>query len=237
MTFGIPSYKRPECKTIDMLFGYGISADDIYVSLQSKSEVDLYKAVHPTVHYVYREADCAAGNRNTLLMTVGAPIVLLDDDITSIAVKLPGHNFRRLNDGKTLLNGISEITDLAKENKCAIAGVAATTNDLIARSRERYSFDCLLQGSFLIFLEDILFNEKWKMVEDYELSLRVVRSGKHILRANGFSANKPKNGTNPGGLHDRYASGELRTWITRLSQVYPEFKPNKDRTGGHIKFE
>lgn len=237
MIFGIPSYKRPECKTIDMLLGYGIAPNDIYVSLQTEEEVDQYKAIHPTVNYIFREADCAAGNRNTLLMTIGAPIALLDDDITSMAVKLPGHNFRRLEDGKSLLNGISEITDIAKENKCSLVGIAATTNDIIARSRERYTFDCLLQGSFLIFLDTVLFNEKWKMVEDYEISLRIIRQGRHILRANAFSANKPKNGTNLGGLHDRYANGELRTWISRLSQVYPEFKPNKDRTGGHIKFE
>jgi hypothetical protein len=85
-------------------------------------------------------------------------------------------------------------------------------------------------------LEPIKFNEKWKMVEDYEIALRTIRRGGHTLRSNWLSVRKPKNGTNKGGLHERYASGELKEWISRLAQVYPEFKPNKDKTGGYVRF-
>ncbi len=85
-------------------------------------------------------------------------------------------------------------------------------------------------------LDNIMFNEKWKMVEDYEIALRTIRKGGHTLRANALCARKPKNGTNEGGLHERYVNGELGKWIARLALVYPEFKPNKDKTGGHIKF-
>ena len=65
----------------------GVPAENIYVSLQKDEQLNEYRAVHPHVNYICREADCAAGNRNTLIDAVGAPLILLDDDITSFVVK------------------------------------------------------------------------------------------------------------------------------------------------------
>lgn len=236
MKFGIPSYHRPECKTVDTLIAGGIDPSDIFVALQGKKEVERYKELHPNVNFLLREADCAAGNRNTLIDALETPFVLLDDDITSIAEKLPGGNFRGAEWRKIVSDRIPRAIETAEENGCQIIGIAPTTNSMVARGRGEYSYDCVLQGSFLVMLEPIKFNEKWKMVEDYEIALRTIRRGGHTLRANWLSVRKPKNGTNQGGLHERYASGELQTWISRLAQVYPEFKPNKDKLGGYVRF-
>lgn len=236
LRYGIPSYKRPECKTVDMLINAGVSRENIFVSLQDGRQLEQYKAVHPNIQYIVRHADCAAGNRNTLLETIGAPLVLLDDDIRAIAIKHKGGNFKRAATTAEFEPVIEAAIQQARENKCSIVGFAATTNDLIARNREEYSYDVLLQGSLLVVLNgDIRFDERWKMVEDYELSLRTILRS-HTIRANYVSAFKPTNGTNVGGLHDRYVNGELAIWIDRLSKKYPMFVPNKAKTGGRVRF-
>lgn len=236
MMFGIPSYKRPECKTVDTLLSLGIPAKDIRVGLQDWTQLDDYVAVHPQIQYIVKSADCAAGNRNTLIDALEKPLILLDDDVTSFAVKKPGHNFKTEKDGTALLRMYEEMIAVAEENHCGIIGCSPTTNDIIAKRRPEYSFDCLLQGTFLIILGEIRFNDKWKMVEDYEICLRYIRRGGHTLRANRLACNKPQNGSNDGGLHERYANHELPAWINRLSAIYPEFKANKERTGGYLKF-
>lgn len=234
--YGIASYGRPKCATIDTLTRSGVTAENIYVSLQKEDQLREYKAIHPNVNYICRDADCAAGNRNTLIDAVGAPLILLDDDITSFAVKENDSNFKRVNDFSVFERAIDKAIDQAVLNRCSVVGIAATTNDLVARGRDEYSYDVLLQGSFLVLLADNLkFDEKWKMVEDYELSLRAILCG-HTLRANYISAYKPKNGTNSGGLHERYVNGELPLWIERLSKVYPMFVPNKSKLGGRVRF-
>lgn len=236
LQYGIASYKRPECKTIDMLVSAGISEKNIYVSLQEESQVDEYKRNHPNVQYIVKNADCAAGNRNTLIDTLSAPYVLLDDDCNSIAIKRPGQQFKKATKKAEFEPWLEKAVLEAQKNHCQLVGVAATTNDLVARGRNEYSYDVLLQGSFLIILADgIRFDDHWKMVEDYELSLRVIMRG-HTLRANYISVFKPKNGTNKGGLHERYMNGELPKWIARLEKSYPLFKANKAKTGGSVRF-
>ena len=72
------------------------------------------------------------------------------------------------------------------------------------------------------------------MVEDYELSLRTIYNGFHVLRDNFSCAEKPKNATNEGGMHERYMNNELPIWLKRLQKKYPLFKANKNLTGGNI---
>ena len=232
----IASYNRPKCATVDTLLNAGICAEDIYVSLQKEGQLQKYKEIHPNIRYIVRDADCAAGNRNTLIDEVGAPLILLDDDITSFAIKQNGKNFKRAEKFEDFSVLLDKAVDEAKLNKCAVVGISANTNDLVARRRQEYSYDVLLQGSFLVVLNDgVRFDDRWKMVEDYELSIRVILKS-HTLRANYLSVNKPKNGENEGGLHERYANGELPQWIERLEKCYPIFKANKQKTGGQIKF-
>lgn len=236
-TYGIPSFHRPECKAIDTLCSLGIEKDRIIVSLQDEQEVHSYEKFHSDVRYIVRKADCAAGNRNTLLKNLETPLVIIDDDITSFAFK--GNkmsSFKKIEDAKSLESIILQTVDIAKDNDIPIIGCAATSNDLVARNRTRYSYDVLLQGSFLVFLAPLFFDERWKMVEDYELSLRAIRMS-HTMRDNYLCARKPKNGTNKGGLHERYASNELPYWVASLGKQYREFKPNKEMTGGSVRYE
>lgn len=233
LKFGIPSYNRPECKAYDTLIGLGVDNESILISLQDETQFQGYKHNHPNAQYVVRKTDCAAGNRNTIIREIGVPLVLVDDDVTSFAVNVKG-TFRSA-DMNSLVSAISDAVEVGKQNNVTAIGVSATDNNMLLRNRPEYSFDTLLQGSLIILLKPIYFNEQWKMVEDYELCLRILSRG-HTLRANHLCARKPKNGTNKGGLHERYSNGELPLWIERLSVAYPMFKPNKSKTGGQVRF-
>ena len=117
----------------------------------------------------------------------------------------------------------------------SLAGVSATTNGMNARKYPDNTVDVVLQGTVLIvFDKDIRFDESFKMVEDYELCCKVIYRGKHTLRYNYLAANKPKNGAEQGGMHERYSNNELPFWLKRLSAKYPLFKVNKNHTGGRI---
>lgn len=237
MIYGIASYKRPECKTIDLLNSLGVGNDRIYVALQDESELEKYAAFHKGVTYVIRKADCAAGNRNTLIQRLPKPLVLLDDDLKAFVIRRNGQNFKRITTEAELEMELEAVIAEARLNNCSLIGFSATENNMVARARPDFSYDVLLQGSMLIALGETQFDENWKMVEDYEISLRIIHRNGHTIRANQISAIKPKNGTNEGGLHERYENNELPTWTKRLGMKYKEFKPNKTFTGGRVKFD
>lgn len=233
MKYGIASYKRPKCRTVSTLLKAGIDKSDICIAVQTKEDYEQYSEIHDGIRIIYEPKDCAAGNRNTLLGHANSPLWLLDDDIVSFG-RYEGKGFRV--NTRACLEDMEELAELSKKNGISILGLAPTGNAIIAKNRTKYTYDCLLQGS-AIFVSDlsVRFNENWKMVEDYELSLRVIATGGRIIRANRLTANKPQNGTNQGGLHDRYINGELPKWIRLLAKQYPEFKPNKTMTGGMLK--
>ena len=234
MIYAIASYHRPACRTIRTLRECGVSDSDIVVSLQDKNDVPDYRKNYPEIRFIFRETDCAAGNRNTLLDSIKErPLCLLDDDITSFSVFTFDTGF--------LVNkrdGIEKIDLLAKrmeENNCGLGGFVSTNNNIIARNRPELTTDNLLQGTVLVVADNnIRFDENWKMVEDYELSLRMIYKGFHLLRDNYSCAEKPKNATNEGGMHERYMNNELPMWLKRLQKKYPLFKANKNLTGGSI---
>ena len=108
LIYGIPSYHRPECRTVKTLLNAGIEPERIVVSLQDKSDVATYREKYPSVRFIFRETDCASGNRNTLLENIDArPICLLDDDIRGFSM-FSGENFRT-----NTAQGIREIERLA----------------------------------------------------------------------------------------------------------------------------
>ena len=232
MIYAIPSYKRPKCQTVKTLLAAGVDKANIVISVQTEEDAALYYAEND-VEILYREADCAAGNRNTLLEELSGRILLLDDDIKGFSVY---ENGKWTADTERGLTGIERLFDVAEANNCSAFGISASTNGIVTANRYEYDIDCLLQGTVIGILDNSLrFDSRWKMVEDYEFCLRLMRKNKHLLRANYFCANKPKNGSNEGGLHERYSSGQLPFWITKLHQVYPEFIPNKKKDGGYFR--
>lgn len=235
MIYGIASYRRPECRTIRTLLEAGVKREDIVISTQCLEDYKEYKERHG-LETLYRKTDCAGGNRNTILKEFsGQDILLLDDDITGFVV-YNGERF--LKNDSMFIEKVSWMFEFARKNGATLIGTSATTNNLCRRNRYQYDFKVLLQGTVMGSVKgNARFDEKFKMVEDYEISLREIKSGGLTMRFNDFSAYKPKNGTNKGGMHERYANGELKYWIDVLSKRHKEFSPNKDKTGGTAMFD
>lgn len=235
MIYGIASYKRPECRTVRTLLEAGVNKEDIVISTQCLEDYEEYKKRHG-LETLYRETDCAGGNRNTIIQAFsGQDILLLDDDITGFVV----HNGKRfLKNDLMFIEKVPWMFEFSKKNGATLFGISATTNNLIRRARYEYDFKVVLQGTVIgVVGGGARFDERFKMLEDYEISLRETKSGGLTMRFNDYSVYKPKNGTNEGGMHERYANGELKYWIDMLSRRYKEFLPNKDKTGGMAFFD
>lgn len=231
MLYGIASYKRPECKTVKLLKELGAKNEDIIISTQTKEDYEEYKSRHEC-EVIYAQKDSAAGNRNTLLDYVKDDILLLDDDINNFQVYKNG---KWSKDNEEGFARALQMFDVGRKNDADMFGVSATSNGLYTKGKFEYDIDVLLQGSVIgVLNKNIRFDERWKMVEDYEICLRIVYGGGRTIRNNYVSAGKPQNGTNIGGLHERYANGEQQKWIKKLAKTYPIFKANKSMTGGRI---
>lgn len=230
MIYGIASYNRQDVRTLKTLLEAGVEKKDIVISTQCEKDYYEYRKAHD-VRILYRKTDCAGGNRNTILDAFcGEDILLLDDDITSFCVFSEGR-FRKNNAG--FIKRVPWMFSFSRKNGATLFGVSATENNLTRKARFEFDFKVLLQGSVIGFInQKIRFDERFKMLEDYELSLREQKSCGLTMRFNDYSIYKPKNGTNKGGMNDRYKKNELPFWVDALKRRHPEFLPNKDKNGG-----
>lgn len=129
--------------------------------------------------------------------------------------------------------------DYSEKCNAKIFGVCATDNTMTMKNRldiwGAYTPDVLIQGTITgIVDKTVRFDENFLMIEDYELSCRIIKNGFHTIRRNDLVAIKPKNGTNVGGLHERYEKGELAYWLDKACKRYAFLKKNKEQNGARI---
>ena len=88
--FGIPSYKRAEKQsTLSYINRLGYSRKDIYISTKTEEDYRIYSSRYSDkATILYRQGNCVADNRNTILEGLKdfRHILFLDDDITGIGV-------------------------------------------------------------------------------------------------------------------------------------------------------
>ncbi len=242
--YGIASFHRPLCKTYKFLRKIGVDNRRIIISLNDPKDYERYEEANPGANIIVCNGNSAASNRNNILKKVQGKCILLDDDIYSIKIyeqRQKQYGVYRTGNAKTLEEIFTECFIDAEKNKAAIFGINATSNGIITKRRidtwGSYTPDVMIQGTLVGVVDpNIRFDESFLMVEDYELSCRVISIGAHTLRANTICAEKPKNGTNEGGLHERYENGELPYWIDKLCNKYPSIvRPNKKREGVIMK--
>lgn len=214
----IPSYKRcGMASTIDLLNGDIFKKEDIIVSTQTKKDYEDYLRTYKgKATIIYRESHCVGDNRNTLLYfakTHGIKkAVMLDDDISAIRF-INGSLTNKPEQLHTLFN---KCFSIAERTGAVLWGCYPIDNSFFMKNSITIS---LLIGTCLGFLNtDLEFDPNFRIKEDYELTLRLMRQGKKIIRFNSF-AMSARHKTR-GGCFDDWKDDEI--YADMLVSKYPD---------------
>lgn len=204
--YAIASYHRPKCKTYHALKECGIEDERIVISLNDSNDYKAYRQnLGSRARIILREGMYVSFNRNTCLNQFedGSKILLLDDDIRSFQKWYECSETkcgRLINLTNNFEREVKKIFDFMQKNGINYAGVISTDNKMniskLNRTGEQYSYNTLLQGGFNFIIKNnkIVYDEKMKILDDYELCLRLIRQGEIIVRNNTIIANKARMG-------------------------------------------
>lgn len=124
---------------------------------------------------------------------------------------------------------VKKIFDFMQKNGINYAGVISTDNKMniskLNRTGEQYSYNTLLQGGFNFIIKNnkIVYDEKMKILDDYELCLRLIRQGEIIVRNNTIIANKARMGKEKGGYYEIYKTTSLqKQYLNLLKRKYDD---------------
>lgn len=231
--YAIASYHRPKCKTYHALKECGIEDERIVISLNDSNDYKAYRQnLGSRARIILREGMYVSFNRNTCLNQFedGSKILLLDDDIRSFQKWYECSETkcgRLINLTNNFEREVKKIFDFMQKNGINYAGVISTDNKMniskLNRTGEKYSYNTLLQGgfNFIIKNNNIAYDEKMKILDDYELCLRLIRQGEIIARNNTIIANKARMGKEKGGYYEIYKTTNLqKQYLNLLKRKY-----------------
>lgn len=231
MTIGIPSYKRPNLKTMGFL-GDAFDKSEIVIGTQTEYEYEQYSKMWGNdATVIFGSAKSAAGNRNNILDYVQAngttEILFLDDDISYVRtindLKLKGAQFRGL---------MESCFAVCRKNDITLFGGYTCSNKLMMSNSAKPN---IIDGMLMGLLDTTLrFDTNFTTKEDYELSLRLMSKGKRVIRFNGFAAQAES--CSKGGceeIRNRGGQGVMAKW---LIQAYPSYVKEHPTRKGEIKF-
>lgn len=233
--YAIASYHRPKCKTYHALKECGIEDERIVVRLNDSNEYKAYRQnLGSRARIILREGMYVSFNRNTCLNQFedGSKILLLDDDIRSFQKWYECSETkcgRLINLTNNFEREVKKIFDFMQKNGINYAGVISTDNKMniskLNRTGESYSYNTLLQGGFNFIIKNnkIVYDEKMKILDDYELCLRLIRQGEIIVRNNTIIANKARMGKEKGGYYEIYKTTNLqKQYLNLLKRKYDD---------------
>lgn len=239
--YGIASYHRLECKTYKTLLNNGIPNERILISVNCKEDYEQYSRLYgESVRIIYKEKNNVAGNRNNLLDAMSGDIVILDDDITSFKRYSKNHgkhgNFVNIKIGE-LDKIMEQCFSKARSIDCSVFGFASSKNQLIAEKHyiknATYSINGNFQGGFCGYINtNLRHDEKYDVLDDYELNIRILATGGNILRRNDVYAEKGKMAQNKGGCMELYRQGAQSRCMRQLERQWGfMFKTKKQDKG------
>lgn len=233
--YAIASYHRPKCKTYHALKECGIEDERIVISLNDSNDYKAYRQnLGSRARIILREVMYVSFNRNTCLNQFedGSKILLLDDDIRSFQKWYECSETkcgRLINLTNNFEREVKKIFDFMQKNGINYAGVISTDNKMniskLNRTGEQYSYNTLLQGGFNFIIKNnkIVYDEKMKILDDYELCLRLIRQGEIIVRNNTIIANKARMGKEKGGYYEIYKTTNLqKQYLNLLKRKYDD---------------
>lgn len=243
--YGITSYHRPQCETLRTLLNMGAEPERILVHLNDQRDIEPYaERWEGKAELRYARKYNAAGNRNNILEYLAGTrddLVILDDDIRSFAAFDASY-------GKWgRWNTIEEIAELdrymeecfakAREVGADIFGLTSTTNSMTTKGTLQadglWSVNKNFMGGFTgIINRARRFDETYDVQDDYELNLRILKSGGKIIRRNGLTSFRAPMTKAAGGCKEFYDMGLKAACMERMAEEYRGMvKIKKDGTG------
>lgn len=235
IVYCIPTYKRENLPTLDMLRAAGVDRDRILVSTQT--EEDFGVICHRYFKYctpLYREGKCVGDNRNYLMERCGQEgynkIVMLDDDIKSIDI-VSGKKNRPLTP-QELEPTFAYCFAQAKRHNAPLWGLYPVNNAFFQRTRTlRRS---ILIGTVMGITDNTLrYDETYRIKEDYELCCRVMAQGRNCMRFDVLSANAAHKSR--GGCKDEWNKQSRIVYAHLLAEKYPTLIALSNKPG-EVKF-
>ena len=229
----IPSYKRAgRVTTVDFL-GDAFSKDEIIIGTQTKEDYEAYLSIYgDRATVIYKDGDCCSDNRNSLLEWCQqhghTSCFQLDDDVRYIRAynrqKMKGSEAREL---------MQQCENLSKQNDITLLGAYCCDNPLMM---SRTCCKNILVGMFL-YINDtsVRFDKKFLIKHDFELSLRLMREGRKVIRLNSFApvaAHESK-----GGCEDAWKRKDYIVEAEWLAEAFPEYCELSKKNKGEIKFK
>lgn len=185
--FAIPSYKRPDNQAaMQWLNGLGYTRADIVIGTQTREDYDEYQRLHGrNARITYRPGSCIADNKNALLeICKGKRVVMLSDAVKRIC-KLRKDGQAEPVTGRAELQMLLDRNFRVMEREGAVLwGVYPVCNGFFMD--HTYTVDNLIMGCCMGFPEntELRFRRDFRVKEDWDISLRTIEEGKHIVRFN-----------------------------------------------------
>lgn len=233
----IPSYQR--CgRVVSLEYAKRIS-DDIIISVQTAADYASYvKEYGSSARIVYRQADTAAGNRNTLLecLSDGEAALMLDDDVKRLSV-CEGPKWKDVREATR--EDIEQCFRTMRKSGTVLGGFYPVNNPYFAFRGKRVTGHDILIGAAMLFIGGQLrFDESYEACEDYALVLGMIAGGHDVTRFNRILIDTTDDrmadaldGKTSGGMAEAYASGKHGDSLRRIAEEYwPIAKLGKNGT-------
>lgn len=228
----IPSYKRAgKVTTLQFLDG-SFTKEEIIIGTQCPGDYAEYEAAYGSVATViFKEAHSVSENRNNLLEYCQQhgikECIQLDDDISNIVTmnngKLKGTAFREL---------IEKCFDVCRKNAIVMFGGYCCSNPMMMSATAKPN---VIVGMLCGILDtSVRYDTTFRIKEDYELSLRLMKQGKGVIRFNSFGANA-KHKTS-GGCSEDWVAPDYEKWADLLVDAYPDLVKHNPKRKGEILF-
>lgn len=229
MIIGIPTYNREEVKTVEFLDG-AFKKDEVIISTQCQDDYQRISAKYgKQFTVIYKRGNCVGDNRNAILEYCQQNgiqrVLMLDDDISSIRTtkrRLKGQEFRCFAEA---------IECQAVKMQAVLFG--CYPNDCILSFKNTITTN-VLTGTFLGIMDTSLrFDPKFRIKEDYELSLRCISNGRRVLRFNFFAPTAKHK--SKGGCELDWIEGK-NEYTEMLLLAYPEYIKRDPRNKNEVQW-
>ena len=233
----IPSYNRLENQAAaSYLHGLGFSKEDIVIFTQNKKDYKAYSKRFADIATIeYAEGNSVSENKNNVLRAYrGKNIVMISDAVKSV---------QRLEDGKLVdIASKGEFDELvyecfrrAAKVDAKIWGVYPTNNAYFMS--DKVEDKNLVIGCFMGFSKkfDLLFDERFRVKEDYWLCCKVIHDGGNVVRFDNLCVNRSHR--IKGGCHEDWHSSDANDVACKiLLSEFPDVVAEHTKRDGEVRF-